>query len=255
MEIKDVKAIVTGAASGIGKCFTLELARKGALVYAADINEDALLGLESELEDLDLIDRVKIAPLDITKEKSVIEFVNKADGEFNSINTLVNNAGILRDGMLVKKEAGWISKLPAPQWQKVIDTNLTGHFYMSREIAAKMMENEIKSGLIVNISSISKMGNPGQSNYAASKAGLDADTRTWALELAPHGIRVAGIAPGIVDTPILDHIEEDHLKKLVSKIPVGRMGDPYEIWLALQFIIQCEFFTGRILEVDGGDNF
>ena len=113
----------------------------------------------------------------------------------------------------------------------------------------------IKESVIVNISSVTRSGNPGQSNYSASKAGLDATTRTWALELAPHGIRVGGIAPGVIDTPILKNISENALRSLIERIPLHRIGMPHDIWLALKFIIECDYFTGRILEVDGGSNF
>jgi len=102
---------------------------------------------------------------------------------------------------------------------------------------------------------VTRSGNPGQSNYAASKAGLDAQTRTWALELAPHGIRVGGVAPGVIDTPILGNMDEAHARALFDKVPIGRIGVPYEIWLAVKFIIECDYFTGRTIDVDGGANF
>ena len=109
--------------------------------------------------------------------------------------------------------------------------------------------------MIVNISSLSRAGNPHQSGYSASKAGLDACTRTWALELAQYGIRVAGIAPGLVDTPMLGQLAEATRHSLIAGIPLQRIGTPYEMWLALRFIIECDYFTGRVIEIDGGSTF
>ena len=124
--------------------------------------------------------------------------------------------------------------MPTAQWRSVIDVNFTGPYLVTREVVAQMLERDVRPGLVVNISSISGAGNAGQSNYAASKAGLDALTRTWSLELAPHGIRVAGIAPGLIDTPMTERIE---------------------IWQSLRFPIECDFFTGRTVSVDGDANF
>jgi 3-oxoacyl-[acyl-carrier protein] reductase len=137
----------------------------------------------------------------------------------------------------------------------VLDVNLTGPFLMAREVLTDILKRDTSPAVIVNISSITRAGNPGQSNYSASKSGLDALTRTWALELARFGVRVGGIAPGLIDTPILDNISEQAMKHLVASIPLGRIGKPHEIWLALKFIIECDYFTGRTIEVDGGTTF
>jgi 3-oxoacyl-[acyl-carrier protein] reductase len=171
-------------------------------------------------------------------------------------NVLVNNAGILRDGLLVSRDPdGFVRKLPTAQWKSVLDVNLTGPYLMARETAASMVEQGVDPALIVNVSSITSGGNPGQSNYAASKAGLDADTRTWALELAPYGIRVAGIAPGLIDTPMAGRLSDEERAQIVDAIPLKRMGRPEEIWLALKFIIECDFLTGRVISVDGGASY
>jgi 3-oxoacyl-[acyl-carrier protein] reductase len=119
----------------------------------------------------------------------------------------------------------------------------------------EVLTRGVKPSVVVNISSISHDGNPGQSNYSASKAGLDACTRTWALELAKHGVRVGAVAPGVIETPMLKHISDDAMKSLVAGIPVGRIGQPEEVWQAVKFIIECDFFTGRVIEVDGGASF
>ena len=181
--------------------------------------------------------------------------MNKISEEFGGINVLINNAGILRDGPLAKKEGGWTRKLPTSVWKQVIDVNLTAPYFLARELVANALQRERHECVIVNISSLSRAGNPDQSNYSASKAGLDACTRTWALELAPYGIRVGGIAPGLVDTPMLNQLAEETRSALIAGIPLQRIGTPHEIWLALKFIIECDYFTGRVIEVDGGSTF
>jgi 3-oxoacyl-[acyl-carrier protein] reductase len=192
-----------------------------------------------------------VATVDIANEAAVTTFLETAARELPGLNVLINNAGVLRDGLLVTREDDAIRKLPLLQWGKVIDINLTGQFLMAREVAARMVESGTR-GVIVNISSLARSGNVGQGNYAASKAGLDACTRTWALELAQHGIRVGGVAPGVIDTPILEGISEVAMADLLHAIPLGRIGTPDEVWQAVRFILACEFFTGRTIEVDGG---
>jgi 3-oxoacyl-[acyl-carrier protein] reductase len=189
---------------------------------------------------------------DIADEAAVKRFVRDAAERLEGINVLVNNAALLLDGLLVAEEEDWIRRLPTAQWRKVLDVNLTGQFLVAREVAAEMLERRERDGVIVNLSSLARTGNAGQSAYAASKAGLDAATRTWALELAPHGIRVVSIAPGVIETPILENISPQARDALRVGIPLGRFGDPWEVWLALRFALECGFFTGRVIEVDGG---
>jgi len=253
MQLQDVRAIVTGAASGLGQHFTLQLARAGAWVAAGDID---LKGLE-RLADLarDTPGRLWSAKLDVSQEASITNFVKEAAEKFSGINVVINDAGILRDGLLASQESGWIKKLPTAQWKQVLDVNLTGPYLMTREVIGDVLARRIEHSVVINISSISHDGNPGQSNYSASKAGLDACTRTWALELAKHGVRVGAVAPGVTDTPMLKHISDEAMKSLVEDIPLGRIGKVEEIWLAVKFIIECEFFTGRVIEVDGGASF
>jgi len=252
MQLDQVRAIVTGAASGLGRCFAKELALNGALVAAVDVNTTGLEELDAETKNLK--GKVFSTQLDVSHESSVVLFMNKISEQFG-INVLVNNAGILRDGPLAKKEGGWTRKLPTAVWKQVIDVNLTGPYFLARELVADALQRERHACVIVNISSLSRAGNPDQSNYAASKAGLDACTRTWALELAPYGIRVGGIAPGLVDTPMLSQLAEETRRALIAGIPLQRIGTPREIWLALKFIIECDYFTGRVIEVDGGSTF
>jgi len=253
MQVDQVRAIVTGAASGIGRCFVTELARHGALVAAVDVNTNGLEELIAETREYK--GKIVTTPLDVTNESAVVLFMNETSEKFSGINVLVNNAAILRDGPLAKSEGGWTRKLPTAVWKQVIDVNLTAPYFLAREMVADALQRQPETRLIVNISSLSRAGNPHQSNYSASKAGLDACTRTWALELAQYGIRVAGIAPGLVDTPMLGQLAEETRKSLITGIPLQRIGTPYEIWLALQFIIECDYFTGRVIEVDGGSTF
>lgn len=249
MKISEAQAVVTGAARGLGRHFALALLREGARVVAGDINPAGLRSLKAEAAPLP--GRLTVMEVDVAAEGAVKEFVKAAAGEMDGLNVLINNAGILRDGVLVAKDDAGVRGLPLSQWSKVVDTNLTGQFLMAREAVAVMLERGAR-GVIVNISSLARAGNPGQSNYAASKAGLDACTRTWALELAPFGIRVAGVAPGVIDTPILEAISETALAGLLAAIPLGRLGTVEEVWQAVNFILSCDFFTGRTIEVDGG---
>lgn len=249
MEIGSVRAVVTGAASGIGRCLARELVRGGAAVCAGDVNEAGLRALEQEAAGLP--GTLFSARVDVGQEPEVRTFVEDAARRLGGINLLVNNAAVLLDGLLVKQEGKWTRKLPLALWKRVVDTNLTGAFLVAREAGAVMLESGAP-GLIVNLSSVFRWGNEGQTAYAASKGGLDAATRTWAMELAPYGIRVAGIAPGLIDTPILDNIAPDARASLVERIPAGRIGRPEEIWQALRFIVECDYFNGSVLEVDGG---
>ena len=253
MQLENVKAAITGAARGLGRHFALEFVRAGAQVVAGDINVVEFERLKAETSGLP--GRFTAAKLDVKQEPSVVEFVQKASEQMDGINVLVNNAGILRDGLLAQEESGWIRKLPTLQWKQVIDVNLTGPYLMAREVVSDILERGIKESVIINISSVTRSGNPGQSNYSASKAGLDAATRTWALELASHGVRVGGVAPGVIETPILKDISDEAMRSIIERIPLHRIGTPHDIWLALKFIIECDYFTGRILEVDGGSNF
>lgn len=254
MKLEDTKSLVTGAASGIGRCIALELASVGATVVGGDVDMEGLKSLELEAKELP--GNIYVLQLDVANESNVKEFIFAACEKIGYPNTLINNAGILRDGLLVTQdEDGWLRKLPTAQWKRVIDVNLTGAFFMAREFAAVAIEQNVSPALIVNISSVTRSGNPGQSNYSASKAGLDADTRTWALELAPFGFRVAGVAPGLTNTPILSRVSPTALADMTGSIPLKRIGEPYEIWQAVRFIIECDYFTASVIDVDGGARF
>jgi len=169
-------------------------------------------------------------------------------------NVLVNSAGLLRDAMLVKKDKAsgkGVKVATLADWNSVINVNLTGAFLCSREFAADCIGQE-DDAVIVNISSAARHGGISQGCYSASKAGLAADTVVWARELAKHKIRVGAVAPGAVETEMLANLRPEAMEALKSMIPLGRLATPDEIWMAVRFVIECGYFTGRVLDVDGG---
>jgi 3-oxoacyl-[acyl-carrier protein] reductase len=235
----------------MGRHFAMRLAEAGGQVAAGDVNEAGLAALAGEAASLR--GKIHTRRLDVADEADVASFVDFAHQAMGGLNGLVNNAGILRDGLLVKRDktTGAITRLGREQWQAVIDVNLTGATLMARDVAAKMAETGAR-GAIVNISSIARHGNRGQSNYSAAKAALAANTKTWALEFAPFGIRVGAVAPGMIETPMTQGMNQKARDTLVAAIPVGRVGVPEDIWLAVKFVIECDYFNGRTIDVDGG---
>ena len=254
MQITDAKAIVTGGASGMGRAFVLGLARDGATVVAADMNAE---GLESVVQEAkELRGTVYARTCDVSDEADVVGMIDGARADMGGLNVIINNAGIFRDGLLVKTDRGTgkvKGTMSLANWQKVIDVDLTGPFLCTREFARSFIDNDDGSeGVIIGISSISRHGNMGQTNYSAAKAGLVADTKLWALELARYGIRTGAIAPGFIQTPILDGMKPEVLAKMVKGVPLRRTGTVEEIYAGVRFIIECGYFTGRCLDIDGG---
>lgn len=251
MRLEDTKFIVTGGASGLGRHYAYRLAEAGGQVAVGDVNEALLATLAEEAKELK--GKLFVRRLNVADDADVASFISFAHESMGGLNGLVNNAGILRDGLLVKKDrtTGAITKLSREQWQAVIDVNLTGATLVVRDVVAKMAETGTK-GVIVNISSIARHGNRGQSNYSAAKAALATNTKTWALEFAPLGIRVGCVAPGMVETPMTQGMNQKARDALVAAIPVGRIGVPEDLWLAVRFVIECEYFNGRTIDVDGG---
>ena len=245
MKLDELKIIVTGGAQGMGAYFASRLAEAGAQVAAGDVNEDGLARLPAS---------VHRRRLNVADEADCGAFVAWAHEKMGGLNGLINNAGILRDGLLVKKDktTGAIQKLTIDQWNQVIGVNLTGATMMVREVVAKMAETNQRPGVIVNMSSLARYGNRGQSNYVAAKAALAANTVTWAREFAPFGIRVGAIAPGMIETPMTQGMNQKARDALVASVPVGRVGAPEDIWLAVKFVLECDYFDGRTIDVDGG---
>lgn len=254
MKLEQMKMIVTGGAQGMGRHFALRLAQAGANVAVGDVKQEGLDSLVSETKGLP--GKLVARKLDVSSEEDVGSFVAWARQEMGGLNGLINNAGILRDGLLVKKDrtTGELTKLTKDQWQAVIDVNLTGATLMARDVAYSMAQNNEK-GVMVNMSSIARYGNRGQSNYSAAKAALAANTKTWAAEFASFGIRVGAIAPGMIETPMTQGMNQKARDALVANIPVGRIGEPEDIWVAVKFIIECDYFNARCIDVDGGLSF
>lgn len=249
MQLEELKVVVTGAASGMGRYFAQQFAQAGAEVAAVDLNLEGLDELVSEGGG-----KITALRCDVSKEDEVIDMIASAHEAMEGLNALINNAGIFRDGLLVKKDktTGEVRRMTLSQWQTVIDVDLTGPFLCTREFSAKLIDTDTRPGVIVNMSSVARHGNRGQSNYSAAKAGLVADTKLWGVELAAYGIRVGAIAPGFVDTPILRAMRPEVLDGLIKTVPLRRVAQPHEMWLGVRFIVECDYFTGRCLDIDGG---
>jgi 3-oxoacyl-[acyl-carrier protein] reductase len=252
MQLSSLKIIVTGGAQGMGAHFARRLAEAGAQVAAGDVKEDGLAALAEATRGLP--GKVHTRKLDVADEADVGRFVDWSAEAMGGLNGLVNNAGILRDGLLVKKDrtTGAVTKLTREQWDAVIGVNLTGATLMVRDAVAKMVSLDQRPGVVVNMSSIARHGNRGQSNYVSAKAALAANTVTWSREFAPFGIRVGGIAPGMIETPMTQGMNQKARDALVQAIPVGRIGVPEDLWLAVKFVLECDYFNGRTIDVDGG---
>ena len=184
MELSNAKAIITGAGSGMGRTFAVQLAAGGAQVVAADINPEGLIETAAAAETLP--GSITTVTANVTDEDSVRSLITAASEAMGGVNVLINNAGIFRDGLLVNvdRETGKVKRsMSLNQWQQVIDVDLTGPFLCTREFVTECIDSETRDAVVVNISSVSRHGNRGQSNYSAAKAGLVADTKLWALEL------------------------------------------------------------------------
>jgi 3-oxoacyl-[acyl-carrier protein] reductase len=250
MDISHKTVVVTGAGRGIGRAIALKLARHGADIALFDLNADDL----EETSALCTAQSVKARGyrVNVADEGEVSAAMARVAADFGRLDGLVNNAGIVRDGLLVKvKDGAVVGRMTMDQWNAVIGVNLSGVFLCAREAAAHMIELG-NGGVIVNISSISRAGNAGQSNYSAAKAGVESMGVVWAKELARYGIRVGSIAPGFTHTEILSSMRPEVLDKLTAPVPLKRLGQPEEIAHAVLFIFENDFFTGRCLDVDGG---
>lgn len=244
MELTGKNIVITGGARGMGKKFAVDLKNHGARPYVVDVIHENLDALKNETG-------IPGQVVDVSNEKSVEMFFETYTLENGSPDILINNAGITADALFIKQKGDEITKFPFSNWEKVINVNLTGVFLCARESAFQMVKHKVK-GVIINISSISRAGNLGQTNYSATKAAVDAMTVTWAKELSRYGIRVGAIAPGYINTEMVAKIRPDVLEKVIQNIPIGRLGEMEEISQAVQFIVKNDFFTGRVLEVDGG---
>ncbi len=254
MNVKGMNILVTGGASGMGRAFVLSLAKDGANVAFCDVNEAGIA--ETQAAALAFGTKVVGFKANVADEADVVALVKNAADALGGLQGLINNAGIFRDGLLVKmdKETGAVVKFPLSKWSEVIAVDLTGPFLLTREFAAQVIERKAGPAVVINISSIARHGNRGQGNYSAAKAGLVADTKLWSLELAAYGIRTGAIAPGFIDTPILAGMKPEAFEAMVKPVPLRRVGTPGEIYAGVRFIIECDYFTGRCIDIDGGLN-
>lgn len=249
MELKDKVVIVTGGGQGLGRAIAEFFAAKGAKLALVDLNQERLDQAVDACKKIGVEARSYLC--NVADEEQVIAMVNQVANDFGTLNGVVNNAGILRDGLTIKIRDGEMTKMSLDNWQAVLNVNLTGVFLCAREVAAKMIELKAE-GVIVNISSISRAGNMGQANYSAAKAAVAADTVVWAKEFARYGIRVGAVAPGFIETEMTSGMKPEALEKMCSGIPLRRMGKPYDIAHSVGYIFENDYFTGRVLEVDGG---
>jgi 3-oxoacyl-[acyl-carrier protein] reductase len=252
MDLNGKVAVVTGGAQGIGLAICKAFAAKGATVVIGDVLAEAIDAAVAEVKAAggkavgkvtDVRDEVQVAAL--------MDFAVAQGG----LDVCVANAGILRDGLLLKvdKETRKVAgSMALKQWQDVIDVNLTGVFLTCREAAARMVDLG-KGGNLILMSSISRAGNFGQTNYSAAKAGVVALAVTWSKELARFGIRVNAIAPGFIETPmVIKDMKPEALEKFRSTIPIGRLGRPDEIAQTASYIVECDLVTGVCVEATGG---
>jgi 3-oxoacyl-[acyl-carrier protein] reductase len=250
VDIRGKTLLITGAGRGIGRALAMHFAGKGANlalldIGSADLHETAAICVHEGIT-------VRGYVANVSSEDIIERRFAQIVAEFGRIDGLINNAGIVSDAMLVRVKDGQVTgKMTLAQWQAVIDVNLTGVFLCAREAAQHMIRAN-SGGVIVNISSISRAGNVGQTNYSAAKSGVAAMTVVWAKELARHGIRVGAVAPGFIRSPMVDEMRPEVLTKVIAPVPLRRLGEAEEISHAVSFIFENDFFTGRCLEVDGG---
>lgn len=251
MELDGKYVIVTGGAGGIGNATVQRLLQANATVAAVDRDARGLEDVKASSPP-EFRQRLMTYQANVGNFAEVARTVTDFFDRHGRVDALINNAAVLHDGSLVSIFGGELRKYPLEAWDETIATNLSGYFYFGREVAEKMLLTRTK-GVIVNVSSISAAGSPGQTGYAASKAAVNALTVTWAQELAMFGVRVAGLAPGMTDTPMpRASMSENLLKKWVEKTPAQRMASPDEMASAILFVLRNDFFCGRTLELDGG---
>ncbi len=249
MNLKDKVIVITGGAQGLGLAIAERLGHREAKLALIDINEDTLNRAVEKLSNLGFT--VAGFSANIAEEEPTIQVFDEIIKHYGQIHGLVNNAGITRDALLVKaKDGDILDSMSLSDWQQVIDVNLTGVFLCGREAAKRMVQHNIP-GVLINVSSISRHGNVGQSNYAAAKAGVAALATTWAKELAKYSIRSAAIAPGFIETDMTDAIRPEILDRIRASIPLGTMGKPEHIAQTVEFILENDYISGRVIEVDG----
>jgi 3-oxoacyl-[acyl-carrier protein] reductase len=242
MRVKDRVALITGSAGGLGKAFAKTLALEGARVVINDVDETHGMETTHELKDLGY--EVAFMKGDVTSRSEVEAMMKTAVNRFGGLDILVNNAGLMRGGL--------IHEMEGDRWDEVLNVHLNGTFNCSH-FALKYMIKK-KYGKIINISSRAALGLASHTNYAAAKAGINGFTRSLALEVAPHNILVNAIAPGWTQTGMTKGFSETFQKERISRIPLGRIGQPEDIASLLLFLAsdESDFITGQVIYVDGG---
>jgi 3-oxoacyl-[acyl-carrier protein] reductase len=250
MQLNGKLVAITGSGRGIGRAMALGFAQKQANLALLDLNAADLDQTRTECEALGV--RARTFVCNVTREEEMSATLDAVVAEFGRLDVMVNNAGVTKDALLVKVQDGKVvSRMSMDQWRTVIDVNLTGVFLGAREAAARMITLG-NGGCIISVSSISRAGNMGQSNYSATKAGVAAMTVVWAKELGRYGIRAGAIAPGFTRTDILNAMKPEMIERAVSAVPLRRMAEPSEMAHAAVFIAENDYFSGRVIDVDGG---
>lgn len=240
---KDKVVIVTGAGTGIGQAIALEFARKGAIVAICGRRIEPLLAVKEQIVSLGASCYLQSA--DVSLQNEVNTFVSNVLKEFGHIDVLVNNAGLTRDNLCIR--------MSEEEWDAVLDTNLKGAFLTSKAVARPMMKQ--RAGAIINIASVvALVGNAGQCNYSASKAGLIAMTKSLAKELASRNIRINAVAPGFIKSQMTDALSAEQKEACLSQIPLAHFGEGEDIAKAVSFLASPDsaYITGQVLSVNGG---
>ena len=236
-------ALVTGAGGGIGKVTALELAEAGADVAVCDINQEAVENTEKEIISLGRKSRSFV--VDVSDANQVQSMVKEVIADFSRIDILVNNAGITRDSLLMR--------LKESDWDAVLNVNLKSVYLLSKAVSRYMLK--ARSGKIVNVASvIGLIGNAGQVNYAASKAGVIGFTKSLAKELATRNINVNAVAPGFIKTAMTDKLTEETKDSMLKSIPLGYLGEASDVAHVIKFLVSddARYLTGQVLNIDGG---
>ena len=250
MNIQGKTIAITGAGRGLGQAMALAFAARGGRLALIDLTAGDLETTAHRCRELGASASTYLC--NVAEESAVVATMDAIVADYGHLDVMINNAGIVKEGLLVKvKDGDVVGKMSLDQWNAVIAVNLTGVFLCGREAAERMIRGR-HPGVIINISSISKDGNVGQTNYTAAKAGVAGMTTTWAKELARHDIRVGAIAPGFIGTDILKNMAPEVLAKVTAPVPLKRLGKPEEIAQTAVFIVENDFFTGRTISVDGG---
>ena len=239
-DLKDLSVILTGATGGIGGSILDRLVNAGAKVLATGTNENKLNDIKNKYKN------VETHKFDLSKHDEIENFIDKSNQTLrNKIDVLINNAGVTNDNLSIR--------MKEEEWKRVIDINLTSTFLLSKNIIKKMLKN--KKGKIINITSVvGHTGNIGQANYAASKAGLVAMSKSFALEYGKKNINVNCVSPGFITTEMTNKIDQNYKEILKSKIPMDRFGDPKDVANTVLFLCSnlSDYITGETIHVNGG---